>query len=124
MLKRLVFLMIAVLLLLAACGSKTESEYLTVDIDQVQQLQDEGAIILDVREVDEFAEGRIIGAVNLPLSEIQEGSRDGLNKDKSYVVICKSGNRSIEASNILVKDDYDLVNVSEGMSSWTGEIEK
>lgn len=124
--KKLKWMIAAVLLLLAACGTETDTEkgYLTIDIDQVQQLQDDGAIVLDVREVEEFAEGHIIGALNAPLSELKTGNFFDLAKDESYVVICRSGNRSKEASGILVDEGYDVVNVSEGMASWTGEIEQ
>ena len=89
----------------------------------MQALQDNGAIVVDVREPSEFAAGHIIDAINLPLTQIQKGNRDGLSKDKSYVIICQSGNRSIEASNFLSEDEFDVTNVSEGMSSWTGETE-
>ncbi len=122
--KKIFMLLFAVLLVLSACSSKSDTDYLTIELDEVQQLQNNGSIILDVREVDEFAEGHIIGAINLPLSKLKEGNREGLDKDQSYVVICRSGNRSKEASTLLAKDNYDIVNVSEGMSSWTGEVEK
>ncbi|MHA6261398.1 rhodanese-like domain-containing protein [Sporosarcina sp. CAU 1771] len=124
--KKVGWLVVAVLLLLVGCGTSTDTEkgYLTVDIDQVQQLQDDGAIVVDVREIEEFEEGHIIEAINVPLSEIKKGERANLSKDESYIIICRSGSRSKEASTILVDDGYDLVNVSEGMSSWTGEIEK
>jgi len=49
--------------------------------------------ILDVREVDEFAQGHIKTAQNLPLSELTEQISD-LEKDKNYYVICHSGARS------------------------------
>ncbi|WP_438317927.1 rhodanese-like domain-containing protein [Sporosarcina sp. FA9] len=119
--KKVFWMVFVVLLLLTACG--TEKGYLTIDIDQVQQLQDDGAVVLDVREVEEFEEGHIIGAVNAPLSKLKTGDRSVLDKKKSYIVICRSGSRSKEASALLIDDGYDLVNVSEGMSSWTGEVE-
>lgn len=119
--KKLSWVVLFVLLLLVGCA--TEESYETVDISQVLQLQEEGGVVLDVREVDEFAAGHIIGAVNAPLSELKTGERTVLDKNESYIVICRSGNRSKEASEILVKDGYDVVNVSEGMSSWTGEVE-
>lgn len=115
--------MFVVILLLTACGLGTKEDYVTVDLDKVQQLQDDGAIILDVREVEEFVEGHIIGAKNLPLSELKKDNRADLDKNETYIVICRSGSRSIEASNILFEDGYDVVNVSEGMSAWTGKVE-
>lgn len=119
--KKVSWFCLFVLLLLVGCGTK--EGYETIDIGQIQQFQDEGAVVLDVREVDEFTEGHIIGAVNAPLSELKTGERAVLDKDESYIVICRSGSRSKEASEILVEDGYDVVNVSEGMSSWTGEVE-
>ena len=119
--KKVSWIIFIALLLLSACG--TEKGYVTVDISQVQQLQSDGAIVLDVREEEEFAERHIIGAINAPLSELKNGKRSYLDEKESYIVICRSGNRSKEASEILIKDGYDLVNVSEGMSSWTSEME-
>ncbi|WP_301108072.1 rhodanese-like domain-containing protein [Sporosarcina sp.] len=117
--------MLAVVLVLAACGSETkEKSYSTVDLEDIETLQKDGAITVDVRESDEYAQGHIPGAVNLPLSDIQEGSRNGLNEGQKYVIICRSGNRSQTASELLFEDGYDVVNVSEGMSTWQGQVEK
>ncbi|MCZ2259885.1 rhodanese-like domain-containing protein [Sporosarcina sp. G11-34] len=121
--KKVSWIVFVALLLLAGCGTEAEKGYLTVDISQVQQLQDDGAVVLDVREVEEFAEGHIIGAINAPLSKLKTGERAVLDKKQSYIVICRSGSRSKEASELLIDEGYDLVNVSEGMSSWTGEVE-
>ncbi|WP_228548331.1 rhodanese-like domain-containing protein [Sporosarcina obsidiansis] len=89
----------------------------------MQQQKDNGAIVLDVREPEEFAEGHIIGAVNLPLSELEQGKDPGLSEEETYVVICRSGNRSVQASTILHDAGYTVINVSEGMVSWEGEVE-
>lgn len=120
--RKMSWIVFIVLLLLVGCG--TDEGYETVDVSQVLELQADGAVVLDVREVEEFEEGHIIGAENVPLSALKTGERAGLNKEESYIVICRSGSRSKEASDILSKEGYDLVNVSEGMSSWTGEVEK
>lgn len=116
--------LIFIMLLLVGCSAGNEEEYETIEIGDVQQLQDDGKIVLDVREVEEFSEGHIVGAVNLPLSELKEDNFAELDKSESYIVICRSGNRSIEASDILSAEGFDVLNVSEGMSSWTGEVER
>lgn len=120
----------AAILLLTACGATDEAKestkeqgYQTVDLEDIEALQDEGDVVMDVRETDEFAEGHIIGAINVPLSELQNGERAGLDKDQTYVVVCRSGNRSQLASEILYDEGYDVINVSEGMSTWQGEVE-
>lgn len=127
--KKLVW-MFAVVLLLAACGTTDERTenvkeegYQTVDLEDIEALQDEGNVVMDVREVDEFADGHIIDAFNMPLSELQNGERAGLDKDQTYVVVCRSGSRSQTASEILYDEGYDVINVSEGMSTWQGEVE-
>lgn len=122
--KKYSLILIAIVLMLVACGTDTTEGYETVEIDEVQQLQDDGAIVVDVREEDEFSEGHIIDAINVPLSGLRASEWSELDEDEAYVIICQSGNRSIEASDILIEENFDIVNVSEGMSSWTGDTEK
>ena len=110
------------ILALAACSNDSES-YETIDIDEVEAKMNEGFVVLDVRESDEFAAGHIPTAQNKPLSVLQQDDFSELSKEAQYIVICRSGNRSQTASEILVNAGYEVVNVSAGMSSWTGAIE-
>ena len=119
--KKLVWL-IATVLILAACGS-TDKAFETVDLEDIEALQKEGALVMDVREVDEYNEGHISSAINMPLSQLQNGARTGLEKEQKYVVVCRSGSRSQTASEILYEEGYDVINVSEGMSTWKGPVE-
>ncbi|MGB6407368.1 MAG: rhodanese-like domain-containing protein [Planococcus donghaensis] len=123
MTKRLI-LMLAIVstLLLAACGQ--EADYETIQIDQVAEKQDAGYTVLDVREPSEFDQGHIPGAQNKPLTGMQNGDFDGLQQDEKYVVICQSGNRSQQASELMLEEGYEFVNVAQGMSSWEGDVEK
>ena len=119
--KKLMGLIAVGMLLLAACGS--QGGYETIAIDGIQKKVEEGYSVLDVREPSEFEAGHIPGASNKPLSDLQQGNFEGLDTDGKYIVICQSGNRSKQASDLLSEEKYNVVNVSEGMSSWTGEIE-
>ena len=110
------------ILALAACSNDSAS-YETIDIDEVEAKMKEGFIVLDVREPDEFTAGHIPSAQNKPLSVLQQDDFSELSKEEKYLVICRSGNRSQTASEILVNAGYEVVNVSAGMSSWTGAIE-
>lgn len=136
MMKKLVWI-IAATLLLTACGTAkqqpiepvattelSKATYPTVDLEEIEALERQGAMTIDVREVYEYEEGHLVGAINIPLSELQNGERAELVKDQKYVVVCRSGNRSQTASDILFAEGYDVVNVSEGMSTWQGEISK
>lgn len=118
--KRLISLLMLAMLVLAACGN---GEYETIAIEEVTAKQEAGYMVLDVREPYEYEEAHIIGAENKPLSTLREEEFSGLSKDQPYVIICQSGNRSKEASAILQDAGYELVNVSEGMSSWEGDVE-
>lgn len=110
------------ILALAACSNDSAS-YETIDLDEVEAKMEEGFVVLDVREPDEFAEGHISSAQNKWLSALQQGDFSALSKEEKYIVICRSGNRSQTASEILVNEGYEVVNVSAGMSSWTGAVE-
>ncbi|GEN44559.1 rhodanese-like domain-containing protein [Alkalibacillus haloalkaliphilus] len=119
----LLITIISVLTLLAACGdTEVEADYQTIDLDEVLTKQEEGYTIVDVREVNEYEAGHIEGAINKPLSELREGNFEPLVDDEPYVIICETGNRSQQASDLLSKESYDVINVSEGMSTWQGDV--
>ena len=107
---------------LTACSSGTTYE--TIDIDDIPQKVVDGYQVLDVREIHEYDAGHIPGALNKPLSGLENGDIEGLDPNQNYIVICQSGNRSKEASTILSEEGFTVLNVSEGMSSWSGDTEK
>ena len=78
--------------------------------------------LIDVREADEFAEGHLPGAINLPLSAFLEHYGE-LDKDKSYHIICRSGARSAQACAFLEEEGYDVTNVAGGTIAWMGDLE-
>jgi rhodanese-related sulfurtransferase len=81
-------------------------------------------IYVDVREQHEYEAGHIEEMKNYPLSRFTE-YLNMLPKDAEIVLICRSGNRSMKAANILKDNGYtDIVNVTGGMSSWTGAVVK
>ncbi len=68
-----------------------------------------GALLLDVREVDEYKSGHAKGSVNIPLFLLPtEMSR--LDRGKPIVVICLSGARSAQAVNLLKKQGFEAYN--------------
>lgn len=102
----------------------TEAAFDTIEIEQIENHVANNYLVVDVREVDEYEAGHIPNAINAPLSALEVGDFGPLESDEKYVIICQSGNRSVMASNILVDQGFDIINVREGMSSWTGDIEK
>lgn len=80
-------------------------------------------VLIDVREVDEYADGRIPGAINLPLSEMEERFSE-VPQDKEVVLVCARGGRSGRAAEFLTTQDYDgdkLYNLLGGTMGWIAE---
>ncbi|MBB2480573.1 rhodanese-like domain-containing protein [Bacillus sp. APMAM] len=91
---------------------------------EVEKLLEEGKKlnIIDVREVDEVAAGKIPSAVNFPLGFI-ELRMDELNKDTEYIMVCRSGGRSGRAAQLLESEGFQVVNMTGGMLAWEGKVE-
>lgn len=81
----------------------------------------DNAVLLDVREADEFAGGHIPWAVNLPLSQI---SQIDIPRDKSLYLYCLSGARSKKAVSALKDMGYKDARSIGGISSYKGKVEK
>lgn len=104
-------------LLLLSCAPKTASAYPTVSVQDLKAAVEGGAYVLDVRTPQEFTQGHIASAVNLPLDEVGARAAE-VPGDKPVYVICRSGNRSAQASDILKKAGKDVKNVGGGMNDW------
>ena len=85
--------------------------------------ENKGSILLDVREIDEYAQKHIVGSINVPLSIIE--SVESVIEDKStrVYVYCRSGVRSIKASDAMTEMGYNNLVEIGGIIDFTGEIE-
>ena len=127
--KKLVFLLLAVMLL-TACGQDKENDqgavYVNITAEEAKQIMDteEGYIILDVREQDEYDEGHIPGAIVISHKEIAEKAEDVLtDKDQLILVYCRSGRRSKIAAEALVELGYTNIKEFGGIIDWPYEVE-
>ncbi len=92
--------------------------------DLAKKLKDEKSVnIIDVREDDEVAQGKIPGATHIPLGRVPE-RLDEIDKGKHHYMVCRSGGRSGKASEFLKEQGYDVTNVAGGMLDWKDEVEK
>ncbi len=90
----------------------------SVDVTQARTLQQEGALLIDVREPSEFRSGHARGAKSIPLSQLKQRMGE-LKPDKTVLVICQSGGRSRSAQSLLQKAEFsDVRNVQGGTSAW------
>lgn len=74
-------------------------------------------LVLDVRQPDEYRAGHIRGAQLIPLSELQQRVGE-LPRDRKIVCVCRSGNRSSNATRLLAPLGFDVVNMDGGMIAW------
>ena len=127
--KKLVFLLLAVMML-TACGQDKENDqgavYVNITAEEAKQIMDkeEGFIILDVREQDEYDEGHIPGAIVISHEEIAEKAEEVLtDKDQLILVYCRSGRRSKIAAEALVELGYTNIKEFGGIIDWPYETE-
>ena len=127
--KKLVFLLLAVMLL-TACGQDKENDqgavYVNITAEEAKQIMDseEGYIILDVRTQEEYDEGHIPGAIVISHEEIAEKPEEVLtDKDQLILVYCRSGRRSKIAAEALLELGYTNIKEFGGIIDWPYEIE-
>ena len=114
------------LLLLTGCVSPTEQEpsYRQISMDEAIAMMEEenDYIILDVRTPEEFAEKHIPDAINIPNETIGTEEIPELpDKEQLILVYCRSGNRSKQASEKLVRLGYTNIVEFGGINDWPGE---
>jgi rhodanese-related sulfurtransferase len=80
------------------------------------------AQLIDVREPNEFEAGHILGARNIPMSQIRMRMKE-IRSDLPVYLYCQSGMRSARAAQFLYKKGYkDLTQLQGGFKKWTGKV--
>ena len=114
-------------LMFTGCARTSNSQtntYRQITMDEAVNMmaQETDYIILDVRRPDEFAAGHIPNAINVPNESIGTDEIPELpDKDQLIMVYCRSGRRSKEASEKLVKLGYTNIVEFGGILDWKGE---
>ncbi|MGZ8804405.1 MAG: rhodanese-like domain-containing protein [Microbacterium sp.] len=86
-----------------------------IAVDRLASLGD--VLVVDVREPDEYADGHVPNAVNIPLGSLRERAEELRSSDRVYVV-CQSGRRSAIACEVLESLGSRAVNATGGTSAW------
>ena len=127
--KKLVFLLLAVMMLTACDQAKEtnkEAVYVNITAEEAKQIMDsqEGYRILDVREQEEYDAGHIPGAILIPYTQIKEKANEMLpDKNQLILVYCRSGRRSKIASEALVELGSTNIKEFGGILDWPYGVE-
>ena len=124
--KKLIPILLSALMLTgcAGAGNQTNS-YRQISMDEAVAMMEQESryVILDVRTPEEFAEKHIPNAINVPNENIGTDEISQLpDKDQLIMVYCRSGRRSKEAAEKLVKLGYTNIVEFGGILDWKGEI--
>ena len=123
--KKIIVLILSVMLL-AGCGTAAGADkYRQISQQEAMDIMqsDEDYIILDVRTHEEFAQGHIPDALNIPNEAIGSEQIPQLpDKEQTILVYCRSGNRSKQASEKLAALGYTNILEFGGINTWEGEI--
>ncbi|WP_311357103.1 rhodanese-like domain-containing protein [Alloprevotella tannerae] len=118
--KKLLFSILAALGLFANAQSQSEVEVLEPQAFIERVKADTSAIILDVRQPEEFDEGHLAQAINLDWlnQTVFINGLAKLNKQKTYYVYCRSGRRSQAAAGKLKAEGFQVVDLKGGYLHW------
>jgi rhodanese-related sulfurtransferase len=84
---------------------------------EARRLAEAGALLLDVREDDEWHAGHVPGATHLPMGQV--GDRLGeIPSDRTVVCVCRVGGRSGSVAGALAGAGFDVRNMAGGMLAW------
>ena len=124
--KKLIPILLSALMFTGCASSNNHANtYRSITMDDAVTMmeQENGYIILDVRRPDEFAAGHIPNAINVPNETIGTSEIAELpDKNQLIMVYCRSGRRSKEAAEKLVKLGYTNIVEFGGFLDWKGEI--
>ena len=127
--KNILPILLLLALLLTGCSASSnaaeENTYRQITMTEAIEMmeKEENYIILDVRTEQEFAAGHIPGAILVPNETIGTTDIAQLpDKDQLIMVYCRSGNRSKQASDKLVRLGYTNIVEFGGINSWPGRI--
>ena len=88
-----------------------------IDVDELAERREQGVVLIDVRNPDEFESFRVPGARLIPLPEVPERIEEIPDGETVYV-ICLTGSRSARAVEFLNRQGHETVNVRGGSRAW------
>ena len=112
--------LVSLMLIHSLVGEKLRGYSSVSPTESTQMINHDDALILDVRESNEYSEGHIINSLHIPLSGLKKRINDlDKHKTKKVIVACRSGHRSSQACATLKKEGFEHVfNLRGGVMVW------
>lgn len=107
--------------LILSC-SNDNMNYLSVDVEEFEAaISDTTVQVLDVRTAEEYMEGHIARSINIDVKTdtFEVGANTRLDKSHTVALYCRSGRRSKKAAEILSNNGFKVIELNEGITSWT-----
>jgi rhodanese-related sulfurtransferase len=122
-------ILFSAVLFIGCAQDSTDSTFKSISAIKLgeQMKLDSSLVILDVRNPYELQEylGHIDGVINIPVQELEKRINElDEFKDREIAVICRSGVRSVSATNILLQNGFNAINVEGGMIRYRAEENK
>ena len=95
----------------------------SVQPNEVENLIQEGCVLVDVRENDEWISGHHSNAIHIPMGEIME-NMNSFHQNEKYIFVCRSGSRSARVTNYMISQDIQAYKMSGGMKELRNFTEK
>lgn len=93
----------------------------SLSVEDTAQSIEDGSIIIDVREQDEYDQAHLENAILVPLSTVSAEKINEINPtNKTILIHCRSGKRSKVAANVLLSQGYsgEILELDEGINAW------
>ena len=107
--------------LILSC-SNDNMNYMSVDVEEFEAaISDTTVQVLDVRTAEEYMEGHIARSINIDVKTdtFEVGANTRLDKSHTVALYCRSGRRSKKAAEILSNNGFKVIELNEGITSWT-----
>lgn len=119
--KKLIAGLIGIVCSICGCTAQ-DNNYKSVDVDAFEKaIADSSIVRLDVRTAEEYADGHIANTINIDVlkDDFEQKATSTLSKKHTIAVYCRSGRRSKNAAEILVKNGYKVIELNSGFNGWT-----
>lgn len=89
-----------------------------INVEELESVLLAGALLIDVREPDEYGSGHVPSAISIPLGQVPDRVDECTRPGETTYLICRSGARSGNACDFLTDRGHDVVNVIGGTMAW------